>query len=292
MAKSDKKVEELQDELKVLKNEIKETLVDIREHLLTYSENPFVTALTPSTPGAPPVEANLPPHQPIGPSVEPASAANLLANPSASDDPPEPKVDVANEADGELDEEFEDDTEKLLDEAVDEPEHDEPLKEAAGPPSPPPEAEAAAAAVSRRNGPSEPEVNEAPGPPPAWAADASRQRPPAPAGSDQSADLLTVAMLSNWMEEHLRRIGTDKMKEIVEIYASMGGVPQRLQGVLLRLLSLDQRPAPIGKQVTLKDYLRVLAELDSLLWRSRHDRAGAALMSVLLANNNNGGLFK
>ncbi len=40
----DKTVQELQDEVKVLKNEIKETLTDIREHLLTYAENPFATA--------------------------------------------------------------------------------------------------------------------------------------------------------------------------------------------------------------------------------------------------------
>ena len=37
----EKKVEELEDDLKVLKNEIKESLTDIREHLLTYIENPF-----------------------------------------------------------------------------------------------------------------------------------------------------------------------------------------------------------------------------------------------------------
>ncbi len=37
----DKNLEELQDELKVLKNELKETLVDIRDHLLTTAQNPF-----------------------------------------------------------------------------------------------------------------------------------------------------------------------------------------------------------------------------------------------------------
>ena len=37
----DKAVEELQQELKLLKNEIKETLTDVREHLLNTVDNPF-----------------------------------------------------------------------------------------------------------------------------------------------------------------------------------------------------------------------------------------------------------
>ena len=57
----DKTVQELQDEVKVLKNEIKETLTDIREHLLTYAENPFATA--PVRP-APPNHAHLPVDRP------------------------------------------------------------------------------------------------------------------------------------------------------------------------------------------------------------------------------------
>lgn len=40
----EKKVEGIEDEIKVLKGQIKETLTDIREHLLTYIENPFAAS--------------------------------------------------------------------------------------------------------------------------------------------------------------------------------------------------------------------------------------------------------
>ena len=36
-------------------------------------------------------------------------------------------------------------------------------------------------------------------------------------------DLLTLAMLSPWMEENIDRIGRDRLVEVIEIYSSMGG---------------------------------------------------------------------
>ena len=263
MANTSKKVEEIQDELKVLKNEIKETLIDVREHLLTYSENPFASSTAPPLSAEPPQAAPVP-------------------EPVADLPPPQDPLELEPDDEEELDE--------ALDEELDEPkpQESEPLVTEARSPSPAAQAAAPIAEEPMLNGTAPPVANVAsrpPGPPPAWAANAARPTATPPGGSDQSSDLLTVAMLSGWMEEHLDRIGTDKLKEIVEIYASMGGMPEGLLEVVVRLLSLDHRPAPAA-QVTLKDYLRILAELDSFLFRSRHDRAGAALMSVLLANDN------
>ena len=271
MANTSKKVEEIQDELKVLKNEIKETLIDVREHLLTYSENPFASSTAPPLSAEPPLAAPVP---------EP------VADLPPPQDPPELEPDDEEELDEALDGELDDDADGELDEPK--PQKSEPLVTEARSPSPAAPAAAPIAEEPMLNGTATPEANVAsrpPGPPPAWAANAARPTATTPGGSDQSSDLLTVAMLSGWMEEHLDRIGTDKLKEIVEIYASMGGMPEGLLEVVVRLLSLDHRPAPAA-QVTLKDYLRILAELDSFLFRSRHDRAGAALMSVLLANDN------
>jgi hypothetical protein len=49
---SSEKIQELQDEVKVLKNEIKQTLLDIREYLLTQAQNPPSRAEPPAREGA------------------------------------------------------------------------------------------------------------------------------------------------------------------------------------------------------------------------------------------------
>jgi hypothetical protein len=97
------------------------------------------------------------------------------------------------------------------------------------------------------------------------------------------ADLLTLATLSSWLEDNLHALGTQRMRAVVEIYASMNGMSDELKSILLQLIALEERPGP-ASAVPMREYLRIVAELDNLLWRNQVDRTGAALMAVLTAN--------
>lgn len=62
---NEKKIEQLEQEVKLLNNEVKQVLVDVREYLVTYAQNPFSRAAPPprkEDKGAPePVPASEPP---------------------------------------------------------------------------------------------------------------------------------------------------------------------------------------------------------------------------------------
>ena len=42
-------------------------------------------------------------------------------------------------------------------------------------------------------------------------------------------------MLTDWMEENLDTLGQSRLKAVIEIYASMGGISDQLRVVLLQL---------------------------------------------------------
>ena len=76
------------------------------------------------------------------------------------------------------------------------------------------------------------------------------------------------------------------MKAIVEVYASTSELAEPLKGALFQIINMDGSSDGARNKVSLKDCLRLLAELDSLLWRNRFDPTGAALLSVFLNNDN------
>ena len=90
------KVEELQEELKVLKNEIKETLADVREHLLTNVDNPFSTGA--GDDGASPKAAAPPPPATPAPTPEPETAQNQAPTPTPAPAQPAAPAPVAGAA--------------------------------------------------------------------------------------------------------------------------------------------------------------------------------------------------
>ncbi len=87
---ADKAVEEMQEELKLLKNEIKETLGDVREYLLTNAENPFVQD-SGAAAAAPPAPAAAP--APPAPAAAPAALA-----PQPQQQAPPPQAQPAQQA--------------------------------------------------------------------------------------------------------------------------------------------------------------------------------------------------
>ncbi|MBF8266824.1 MAG: hypothetical protein HW388_332 [Dehalococcoidia bacterium] len=289
----DKAMEQLQDEMKVLKNEIKVTLVDLRDYLLTHVENPF------------PVEINRQGREPQGNGRQRA-AIESDPQPSPSQNPPVTSR-VGN-----------------ITAVPANAEPDQPATIRGAPPEtwmaqgPPagPQAETQRSAGYAPQPQAErsrfPDIQEllrpvweqppaTQGTPPASAQETPPFRPASehhkeePVGATVSleaalhqpeahggaVDLLTVATLAPWVEEGIARVGRERLESIVGLYSSLGGLSAQLKEVLLVLISFEHDNGERG-QVPLRECLRVLAELDDLLWRSRSDRARAVLLSVLL----------
>jgi len=313
----DKDTEGLQAEVKVLKSQIKETLTDIREHLLNGAENPFqldserapvVRQVSDDRPQTshhqentyvPPMPQYVPPMPQMvnqgqgfmpgnmgGPMFMPGNGGSPLMNfgpgatpPSSQYSPPAASVPTAVEtaprkedypAPGEA------------------PPRSSVKREPAQPTS--------RAAQSGNGSHSGPES-------------AARARPlarpvrrPAPAsgqtqeldGGDQDledaselespgakTDLLTVALMTEWIEEGLRSIGRKRLRSVVELSYSLGTLGQQRKDVLLQLLSLEGTNGNTAK-VSLRDNLRVLAALDALVKRADSDLSEAAVLSMFL----------
>ena len=116
------------------------------------------------------------------------------------------------------------------------------------------------------------------------------QRPVAPGsngagqaanGSDTPPDLVTIASLIPWMEDGMERIGQERMTAIVELYGSIGGLPDDLSDVMHRLIALGASPGN-ANEVTLRECLYLMVELDALVSRVKYDRPGAALLSMFI----------
>lgn len=94
-------------------------------------------------------------------------------------------------------------------------------------------------------------------------------------------DLLIVATLASWIEDGTSRIGRERLQSLVDIYSTMSGISPQLHDVLTKLITLDGTPEPVDP-VTLRDCMRILVDLDSLLQRSRVDHTSAALLLTLM----------
>jgi hypothetical protein len=101
-----------------------------------------------------------------------------------------------------------------------------------------------------------------------------------PAGK---VDLVVLASLSPWLSEGIRRIGRKRVKAVLDIYLSMGGMTQALKDVLVQIVDMDSTEGS-HDQVTVQDSMRMLIELDDLMWRGRQDWRRAALMTMLSAD--------
>ncbi len=80
--------------------------------------------------------------------------------------------------------------------------------------------------------------------------------------ASEQVDLLTVITLASWIEKNINKIGREKLKTVVEIYGTMGGITPQTQALLLKMASLDDGES--GENGRLKDYWRVLLDMDAL----------------------------
>jgi len=103
---------------------------------------------------------------------------------------------------------------------------------------------------------------------------------PAPAKHRQrdKVDLITIASLSHWADQATARIGKERVEALVEVSHTMGRLPPGLSETLTKLVRFSQAK-PSNWQVTAKDYLAVLVQLENLLGQSTQPET--ALLSFL-----------
>jgi len=101
-------------------------------------------------------------------------------------------------------------------------------------------------------------------------------------------NLLTIAGLSKWVDESTDKIGKERTEVMVEACHLVGHLSLELKDLLIKLVRLAQVDEPRKAKVTTRDYLGVIAQLDSLLGYSNESEA--ALLTILADNrdSNNG----
>ena len=263
----DKAVEELQDEFKLLKNEIKETLTDIREHLLTNVENPFAVELeraeaAPRAGGnARTIDAAITVNVTPAPTLPLPEVGELPGLPT---EPEEDNVEEFEEKESSADEGTQTSKDPEVTQWVGETTDGLPVQDDFQS-SWPDEGEAVNQSIN--------ETSIAP-----------------PPNKDQGApqvDLVMLATLTPWIESSIQKIGKARVKSVVDLYDSIENVPPQLKEIVHQFIDLgsEQEALLEDNAAILSDSLHVLMELDALLWRSRYDRKGAALLSLLLDHN-------
>lgn len=95
-----------------------------------------------------------------------------------------------------------------------------------------------------------------------------------------AADLLTVAMLSQWLANGVKKVGRQRMEALLDIYGQLGGLSAPLKDSLMKLLNTDD-----GDGQAMREGISLLVEVDNLMHRSLTDRSEAAILSLFLNGN-------
>ena len=281
MADTSNKITELENEIKVLKNEVKAILLDIREQYLN-TENPFFsrpqetgsgpTINISNTPGVIEHEA----HEPLSDPLEPLANNDELL-------PDEGKIEtpVAEENIAPVSEEKHSNKESTLPSLALEPDEDDApqkkdrrsKKEKGGSSS---EFES-----SFQNGGGEllQEINDYGIQDLMCNEERPVLRPKNSRGYNHRINLITIAGLSRWVDESTEKIGKERAEVMVEACHMVGHMSTELKDLVIRLVRLSQSEEPKKGKVNTRDYLGVIAQLDSLLGYSNESEA--ALLSIL-----------
>ena len=99
-----------------------------------------------------------------------------------------------------------------------------------------------------------------------------------------STDLVTVAMLSRWLANGVKKVGRQRMEVLVDIYSQLGGFPPTLRDAMMKLLNTDD-----GDGQSMNEGVSLLIEVDNLMQRSLTDKNEAAILSLFLNGNGKNG---
>ena len=303
----DKTVEELQEEMNLLKNEIKETLMDVREYLLTTADNPLEYEAPKPAPqaqqaksAAGPVEepqVNLTPLHRRAQAPSNGEESQQASAPPVYQSPPQMGA-MGSYAHGPA-------QMPHMETAAAHPEQTQPApgQEHHWQPvhyAPSNGQTAANPDMSTDGWHHRPDTHGQPLPPHRSAGSSTSRQQEASQGErssisqsgsgpsyqspaeDRSADkisLFSIASLMPFMEQGVRKIGQRRMKGIIDLYASVSGISIEMRDVLVSLVDLDDTEPPKAN-ASMRDAVRVLVELDNLLWQQRQDWQRAALYSM------------
>ena len=92
-------------------------------------------------------------------------------------------------------------------------------------------------------------------------------------------DLTTIAGLTQWAGNSIKRIGRERVEAIVDVYQKSGLISPGIEEILLKLISLAEEEKP-EKMVTIKDCIAVFVQLDNILGRGF--KPESAILSILL----------
>ena len=280
MADASQKITDLENEIKVLKNEVKAILLDIREQYLN-AENPFYsrpqgsgsgpTISISNTPGI--MESGV--HGPV-PALEGPVPVNeeIVPEQDSSDTPP------AAENTAPVSEEKNNNKGSTLPSLTLEPDEEEaPQKKEK--PSKKEKPAYTDIESSFENGGEEllQEINDY-----GLQHILSNEERYAPKhkssrGNNHRINLMTIAGLSRWVDESTEKIGKERAEVMVEACHMVGHMSAELKDLVIRLVRLSQAEEPKKGKINTRDYLGVIAQLDSLLGYSNESEA--ALLSIL-----------
>ena len=109
-----------------------------------------------------------------------------------------------------------------------------------------------------------------------------RRRPPVrpdreAATAELQLGLEAITALGAWAAHAVSQLGSDRLKNLVALYANINGISPQIQEILMSLIELEASPR--RKQgVGVNESLRCLAELDDMVWRLRAKRPTTALI--------------
>ena len=102
-----------------------------------------------------------------------------------------------------------------------------------------------------------------------------------PKNLDGKVNLTTLNQLTQWLVEATGRLGRQRIEAVLDISEMTGHVDPDLKNILLKyLISI---PDEYSGEVTTRDYLVSLLELDNLL--GRDNKSEAALLAILCQEN-------
>jgi len=103
-------------------------------------------------------------------------------------------------------------------------------------------------------------------------------------GQQKAVDLATIAGLTQWVDHTTQRVGKQRTEAIVEGLNIMEHLTPAIEKFLLKFIQVSEAKEP--EQVTTKDYLSVLSQLESLLGYGNSSEM--ALISILSDGNGRG----
>jgi hypothetical protein len=276
-----KKIQHLEDELKLLKNEVHNTLLDIKDSLASgYQPSNAAAQAGPAPQSAPSAPAPAPVSAPASP-----PGASSWVGPSSQPVPPPVQHSPAPSEPVRFQYRPQ---EAKVEEPTPSAEQQEPeivsRQEPAPGPAPRPEPAARPTA--------EPEqtrvVTEEKGSVPSFVEyripvqeNGSSKVESNDVGSNgDRTDLATLATLGDWADRSARRVGRERVEAILEVYQATGYLALNLKTVLLKLLALDNAPVSEAP-VSLRDCITVLLELNGIV--IGHSKTEAAMLSLLVS---------